>query len=169
MNKAVLMTSSLALALVACNPASSPANKVDASASAAASTADVDAVKQMDAAFLTAIIAKDVDAIKANYAEDAVMVLPGQEPFRGVEAIAADYSKFAADPVGKFVGTNQSTVVSSGGDLAYSQGTYEVTYTNPKTKAVENGTGYYVIIYKKQADGSWKIVQDVSSPGPNPS
>ena len=166
MNKVVLMSAGVALAisLSACNYT----EKTDGNASTAgaASAADVDAVEQMNAAFLAAIESKDVTAVKANYAADATMVLPARAPYKGIEAISADYDTFAADPAGKFDATNESTVVSSGGDLAYAQGTYTVTYTNPDTKAVENGNGYYIVVYKKQADGSWKIVQDISSATP---
>ena len=84
-----------------------------------------------------------------------------------IAAIGADYDKFAADPAGKFDATNESTVV--GADMAYSQGTYTVTYTNSDTKAVENSQGYYLVVYRKQNDGSWKIVQDVSSQLPKAS
>ncbi len=92
------------------------------------------------------------------------MVLPGDAPYQGAAAIAAEYDEFAADPAGKFDANNQSTVV--GTDMAYSQGTYTVSYTSDETKKVESGQGYYLTVYKKQPDGSWKIVQDVSSPTP---
>ena len=49
-------------------------------------------------------------------------------------------------------------------DLAYSQGTYSTSATDPKTKKVMAETGRYVEVYKKQADGSWKIVEDINSP-----
>jgi len=163
MKNIVLLSTGLALAL-ALSACDRPAASGNGATAIEASAADTDAVKQMETAFLAALEAKDVAAVKANYAPDAVMVLPQQAPMKGIAAISADYDKFAADPVAKFDATNESTVV--GGDMAYSQGTYTVTYTNPKTKAVENGQGYYIVVYKKQDDGSWKIVQDVSSPLP---
>ncbi len=156
----------LALSLTACNPAPAPTPVV---APGAPSAADVEAVSAKETAFLGAFATNDYASIKAHYADDAVMVIPEMAPMKGIAAISADYDKFAADPAGKFVPTNESTVVSSGGDLAYSQGTYSVTYTNSKTKAVETGNGYYLVVYKKQADGSWKIVQDISSPTPKAS
>jgi len=163
MNKAVLISTGVALAvsLAACDRAGAPAEG-NSPAAASASAADTDTVKKVETDFLAAIEAKNVAAVKANYATDAVMVLPNQAPLKGIEAISGDYDKFAADAAGKFDATNESTVV--GADMAYSQGTYTVTYTNSETKAVENGQGYYLVVYKKQDDGSWKIVQDVSSP-----
>jgi uncharacterized protein (TIGR02246 family) len=154
----------LALSLAACDR---PAETGNGATATKASAADTDAVKATETAFLAALESKDVAAVKTNYAPDAVMVLPDMAPMKGVAAISADYDKFAADPVAKFDATNESTVV--GADMAYSQGTYTVTYTNPETKVVENGQGYYLVVYRKQADGSWKIVQDVSSPLPKAS
>ena len=158
----------LVLSLAACERTTVPAEG-NATATADSSTADSEAVKQAFAAFNTAIVAKDLDAIRAQYASDAVMVLPGQPPFKGIDAIMGDYKAYAADPVGKYVPGAETTVVSSGGDLAYGQVDYQSTFTNPKTKAVEVADRYNLVVYKKQADGSWKVVQDVNAPLPKAS
>lgn len=157
-----------ALSLAGCDrggaPAADAAQTADTQTAAAASPADTDAVKKLETEFLAAIESKNFDFVKASYAADAMMVLPNMAPMKGAAAIAADYDKFAADPAGKFDATNESTVV--GADMAYSQGQYAVTYTNDKTKAVENGQGHYLLVYRKQPDGSWKIVHDFNSPAP---
>ena len=54
--------------------------------------------------------------------------------------------------------------VEVNGDLAYSQGTYSVKFPDAKTKKLMAETGRYVEVYKKQADGSWKIVADTAIP-----
>jgi len=162
MNKSVLLAAFLLSgALAACDRSATP---VAANAPAATAAADTDAVKKLETDFFAAFKAKQLDIVKAAYAADAVMMLPDIAPFRGAAAIAGFYDAFAADTAGKFDANNEATVV--GGDVAYSNGTYTVSYTNDKTKQVESGQGYYVIVYKKQSDGSWKIVQDVASPTP---
>ena len=50
---------------------------------------------------------------------------------------------------------------SKAGDLAYSQGAYTATMTNPKTKKVVTETGKFVTVYKKQPVGAWKAVADI--------
>jgi uncharacterized protein (TIGR02246 family) len=155
----------LVLSLAACGQMTGAAEG-DAAAAVEAGAADAAAVKQAFATFNAAIVAKDLAAIKAQYASDAVMVLPGQPPFNGVDAIMGDYQSYAADPAGKYVPGAETTYVSSGGDLAYGQVNYQSTYTNAKTKAVETGDRYNLVVYKKQADGSWKVVQDVNAPLP---
>jgi ketosteroid isomerase-like protein len=56
----------------------------------------------------------------------------------------------------------QSTraMASKSGDMVYSQGTYTMTATNPKTKKPVTDHGKYLTVYTKQADGSWKAVAD---------
>ena len=170
MTRYMLISTSLVLAmsLAACKPAETPA---DGNGAAAAKTTvdDAAAVKKAFADFNVAIAAKDLPAIKAQYASDAVMVLPGQAPFQGIDAIMGDYQTYATDPAGKYVSKEESTEVSSGGDMAHGQVNYQSTYTNPTTKAVEVSDRYNLVIYRKQADGSWKVTHDVNAPLPKAS
>ena len=43
-------------------------------------------------------------------------------------------------------------------DLAYDRGTYSMTVTPPGAAPIED-RGKYLTIYRKQADGSWKIAR----------
>lgn len=167
MKRIILIPSAVALALsvAACDRSTAPADS-NAAPSAEASATDAEAVKTAFAAFNAAIVAKDVPAVRAQYARDALMILPGQAPFKGVDAIMKDYEGFVADPAGKYVPGEETTEVSSGGDLAYGQVEYQVTFTNPATKAVETASRYNITVYKKQADGSWKVIRDISAPLP---
>jgi uncharacterized protein (TIGR02246 family) len=154
----------LVLSLSACDRAAAPA---EANAAVAeTSTADAEAVKQAFAKFNADIAAKNVEAITAHYADDAVMMIPGQAPFQGKEAIASDYKAYAADSAGKFVSGAEKTEVSAGGAVAFGEVNYQSTFTNPKTKVVETSDRYNLTVYKKQADGSWKVVRDVNVPLP---
>ena len=94
------------------------------------------------------------------------MVLPGQAPFKGIEAIMGDYQGYASDAAGKYVSGEETTYVSSGGELAFGEVTYQSTFTNPKTKAVETGERYNFTVYRKQPDGSWKVIRDINAPLP---
>jgi uncharacterized protein (TIGR02246 family) len=163
MNRVVLMSAgaALALSLGGCDRAAAPTG-ANAAASEASVT-DTAAVKQAFADFNAAIAAKDLPKIEAQYADDAVMVLPDQAPFEGVAAIMSDYKAYAADAAGKFVPGAESVTVSAGGDIAYGEVKYQSTYTNPKTKAVETSARYNLSVYRKQPDGSWKVVRDINA------
>ena len=53
--------------------------------------------------------------------------------------------------------------MAQSGDLGYTQGTETYTTTDPKTGKVVTDRGKWLTVRKKQADGSWKIVQDTGS------
>jgi len=53
--------------------------------------------------------------------------------------------------------------VSRGGDLGYARGTYELTATDPANKKAATEKGRFVTIFRKEADGSWKAVQDINN------
>jgi uncharacterized protein (TIGR02246 family) len=155
----------LVLSVAACDRTTAPAEG-NVAAAAEGATDDAAAVKQAFAAFNSDIAAKKLDAIKAHYASDAMMILPGQAPFVGIDAIMGDYSNYAADPAGKYVPGAETTEISSGGDVAYGEVNYQTTFTNSTTKAVETKDRYNITVFKKQPDGSWKIVRDINTDVP---
>jgi uncharacterized protein (TIGR02246 family) len=165
MRKAIVIAGGLSalLCLSGCGEMAGSAQKRGASATADASAT----VGKNQADFLAALRAKDFARVKAHYAPDAVMIQPGEPVFKGIAAISANYDQFARDAGASVEGINNSIVVSSAGDLAFAEGTYDAGFTNPKTKAISHSKGYYVLIYRKQPDGSWKIVRDISSTIPN--
>jgi ketosteroid isomerase-like protein len=50
--------------------------------------------------------------------------------------------------------------VAASGDLAYDQGTYTMTGPGPDGKPITD-KGKYLAVVKKQADGSWKVAEDM--------
>jgi len=122
--------------------------------------ADVQAVLDVEAAWVKDTAAKDADKWASYFADDACGLYPGAGILNGKAAIKAAMAPWFADP--NFALTFQSTraMASKGGDMVFSQGTYSMTMTNPKTKKPMTDTGKYLTIYTKQADGSWKAIAD---------
>ena len=56
---------------------------------------------------------------------------------------------------------------SAAGDLGYTLGTWQSTHYNEAGKG-QVTTGKYVTIWRKQADGSWKVVFDGGNPDSSP-
>lgn len=111
---------------------------------------------------------KDANRIAAHYAEDAVFAIANAPAISGKEAIAKGMGELAKDNAFALDIAKQKTEVSASGDIAYSRGTYHVSATDPETKQVETESGTYLLVYKRQTDGSWKIVEDINSPsGPS--
>jgi uncharacterized protein (TIGR02246 family) len=144
----------LALAVVTVGCSNAPAPLPDTR------VADVQAVKDVEAAWVKDAAAKDADKWASYFAEDGSGLYPGAGILNGKAAIKAAMVPYFADS--NFSLTFQSTRVmaSKGGDMVYSQGTYTMTMTNPKTKKPMTDKGKYLTVYTKQADGSWKAVAD---------
>lgn len=156
----------LGLALCGCDSsARAPDHQADSRAVIAAAT-EVQAVKDLETRFIAGWESKN-PVVRSLYAPDAVMVTPSALPHQGPTSIAAAFDRFAANRNAAVDFSNMKTVVSAGGDLAFSQGIYTARRTNPEKRNVEVNQGYYLLIYQKQTDGSWKVVQDVSSPLPD--
>jgi uncharacterized protein (TIGR02246 family) len=148
----------LALVALAAGCSSAPAPAPPAPPDTRA--ADVQAVKDVEAAWVKSAADKDAEKYASFYAEDCSGLYPGAQTLNGKAAIKAVMAPYLADP--KFSLTFQSTrtVASKGGDMVYSQGTYTSTMTNPKTKKLMTDKGKFLTVYIKQADGSWKAVAD---------
>jgi len=124
--------------------------------------ADEKAIRDSETAWAKEFAAKDMDKIVAHYADDGVVLLSNAPTMVGKDAIRAGMKDAVTDP--KFSLDLKTVKVEVSGDLAYSQGTYSVMAPDPKTKKVMAEAGRYVEVYKKQPDGSWKIIQDINSP-----
>jgi len=122
--------------------------------------ADLQAVKEVEAAWSKDAGAKDADKYVSYFAEDGTALYPGTPILNGKTAIKAAMLPVLADP--NFALTFQPMLLkaSKGGDMVYALGAYTQTMTNPKTKKPMQDTGKYLTIYTKQADGSWKAVAD---------
>ena len=141
-----------ALVLSGCAPS---APQVDVAAEEAA-------IRSANADCSKAWAAKDVDRILSCYSVDA-SVLPSNAPIvTGKEAIRDLWSQLFEIP-GFAVSWDISKLeVSRAGDLAYTRGTYEVM-VNDATGNPVMGRGKWVGVWKKQADGQWKMVVDIGN------
>ncbi|HYW47549.1 MAG TPA: SgcJ/EcaC family oxidoreductase [Bryobacteraceae bacterium] len=144
----------LALAALAAGCSNAPAPPPDTRA------ADVQAVKDVEAAWLKDVSTKDADKFASYFAEDGCGLYPGAGILEGKAAIKTAMAPFLADPNFSLNFQSTKVVASKGGDMVYSQGTYTMTMTNPKTKKPVTDKGKFLTVYAKQADGSWKAVAD---------
>ena len=108
--------------------------------------------------------AKDTDALDGHYADDSYFVAPGEAPANGSTAIRQIFANASTDPAFAVQISGEKIEVAASGDIAYSRGKYSEKYTDAKTGKVMAGSGTYLAIYKKQDDGSWKIVEDFAAP-----
>jgi uncharacterized protein (TIGR02246 family) len=123
--------------------------------------ADVQALKDTEAAWLKVWVAKDLEKTVSYYADDASVLMPNAPAANGKDAIRAALKPFFDDPNFAITFQGSRIEVAKSGDLGYGQVTYTATMTDPKSKKPVTEKGKGVTVYKKQADGSWKGVADI--------
>lgn len=116
-----------------------------------------------NARFAAAFKRGDAATMAANYADDAVVMMDQGPALEGNAAIKQGFAQF----VGEDSVTN---VALSTHDIlllpytAIERGGYELTSHRKSTPAAETTVkGKYITVWQQQADGSWKIVRDISN------
>jgi uncharacterized protein (TIGR02246 family) len=125
--------------------------------------ADVKAIKDTEAQWNQDYAAKDAAKIVAHYTSDAVLMVPGMPASSGVDAIRTALTGMISDPALSLKFEASRVEPAKSGDLAYTQGAYTMTFTEPNSKQVMHDHGSYVTIYRKQADGAWKAASDIAT------
>jgi uncharacterized protein (TIGR02246 family) len=153
----MIATLSIACFSAACNnqPAA-PAAPPDTRA------ADEAAIRAADAGFVKDAEAKELEKIMSLYADDAVLLASGAPAAAGKDNIRKFIQGMLAAPGLKLTVNTASVTVARSGDLAMDQGTVAATTTDKKGKPVTS-TSQYVLVWKKGADGVWKIAADTSA------
>lgn len=111
---------------------------------------------------------RDAAALAAMYADDAALANPDSNIVTGKDAIAKAVGDYASDPNFSVEFRSDRTQVAASGDLAYTRGRYTLTMTNPQTKGPYTSKGNYLTVWRKQADGTWKAVEDFATTGAPP-
>lgn len=109
---------------------------------------------------------KQLEPMLKFYAPDAVFLQPTGERITGSAALRSLFQSIMATFNSDL--TLHSQNLETSGDLAYDSGDFEETLTTIATGAKISSKGSYVIIFKRQPSGSWKIVQQVWTGTPPP-
>lgn len=152
----------LTIVLFACDRAGS--HEEDEGAGRADTAAAAEDVKRAEAGLLAAFKARDANAVGAHYSEDAIVATPGGPPAVGRATIVRANTESFKDPGFSVDFANEKTDVAGSGDMAYTRGTFHVTFTDPGSRKPQNVAGAYLTVFRKQADG-WKAVADYVTPG----
>jgi len=117
-----------------------------------------DPVLAADAAWLKVYAAKDLDKSVAFCDDEGSMLVPGSPIATGKAAIAkAIASDFANSDL---VWHPNKSGVARSGELGYTSGTYEMRLKSAPGKTILD-KGKYLTVWKKEADGSWKVLFDM--------
>jgi uncharacterized protein (TIGR02246 family) len=141
----------LALVLLAsgCGPQTPPDTRA----------ADEKAIRDLDAQWAKAAADKDLDATISYYSDDASLLPPNAPIATGNHAIRAVWAPMLGPDVSLSWKATKADVAHSS-DLAYLLGVYQLTTKGPQGNPVTDN-GKFVEVWKKQADGKWKVVADI--------
>jgi uncharacterized protein (TIGR02246 family) len=126
-------------------------------------TQDEQAIRDAEAAWVKAFATKEPEKAAAFYADNADSMLPDTPIMAGKQAIVAGMKPELGDPNFSLSFAPAKIEVARSGDIAYSQGKFRYTTTDPKTGKRVGQVGNYVEVYKKQPDGTWKVQEDIAT------
>jgi len=121
--------------------------------------ADEAVIRAASAEWDKAAVAKDLEKSLSFYADDAALLYPGSPVVTGAEGRRKAWDSIFKMPGLMLTWATTKVEVARSSDLAYETGTYDMSWTekNGKTKKEK---GKYMVVWKKQANGSWKALLD---------
>jgi uncharacterized protein (TIGR02246 family) len=143
--------------------ADSPATVAPSSTGDADPSAVRRAIDSANAQVVNALKQGDAAATAAVYADDAISMPPDQPALRGRDAIRKSMEKFLSGTTVKNPTLTTVDVIVSG-DIAVETGTQDGTMQPKSGGGAVSAKGKYLAVYKRQPDGSWKIIRDAYNP-----
>ena len=116
------------------------------------------AIEAANAKFSQAFARGDAKALAAMYTSDAIAFPPDSEMIRGNEAIGVFWK--ATRDGGVQSATLTTDDVGRSGDIAYEVGKVSLTI-RPVGNGPTTAVAKYVVVWKRQPDGSWKLHRDI--------
>jgi len=123
-------------------------------------------LKQLEGEFMKAAADKGSQGYMSYYADNSVEVPNGGPLIVGKVNIAKGMG-FLDDKNNQLLWTPVGADISNSGDLGYTYGNYEF-HSKDKDGKPTVEYGKYTSIWKKQSDGSWKVVLDMGNASPAP-
>jgi len=149
---------SIVIALTSCNTGTQQA--VPPAAPPDTRAEDEAKIRALDAEWVKAVAAKDAQRCASFYADNGSLMLAGAPIATGKDAILKAWTAMLATPDTTLTFSPTKVEVSRSGDLAYDLGDYEETTKDKKGKS-QAVKAKYVVVWGKQADGSWKALLDL--------
>lgn len=120
-------------------------------------TDDEQAIRQVVETWMAASRSGDLATVLSLMTEDAIFMVPGQEPF-GKEAFAA-LSKGAGES--RIEGTSDIVELRVLGEWAFIRNRIAMQMKPPGGEAVRRA-GYTLTLLRKEADGQWRLARDAN-------
>ena len=152
--KHVLWLTSALVLLLGCSHTPAPA--------VASRESDLNSLREAQAAAIEAFVSRNADHMVSAYSADASLMFPNAPIFQG-ENLRTAIRALAADPKFAIQFSTDRVEVAKSGEIGYTRGTYTMTMSDRDGNKVLREKGKYVTIYFRQADGTWKMMEDISN------
>ena len=126
-------------------------------ATATPQASTIAALAKIREAWVQDLRTKQLEPILKFYAPDAVFLQPTGERLTGSAALRALFQTIMSTFNSDLILHSQNLETS--GDLAFDSGDFQEILTTIATGAKITSKGSYIIIFRRQASGSWQIVQ----------
>ena len=120
------------------------------------------AVRAFEAEVMNSYNSGDAALAARHYAMDAFVFIPGQPVTHGRNAIMANIARFMQDSNFRLGYENERVSVAASNDFAHTRGKLQVTYTDPKTRAVRTTTSNYLLVMRRDPLSGWQVLEDIS-------
>jgi uncharacterized protein (TIGR02246 family) len=118
------------------------------------------AIRATDAQWLATVKTRDAEKSASFWSDDASIFPPNAAPVIGKQAIRSYVAGAFASPGFSIDWKTDKVVVAASGEMAYATGTDVFTFKTPDNQLHSEHTNG-VVVWKKQADGSWKAAIDI--------
>ena len=126
-----------------------------------AASADASALLRAEAAFARAAAERGAEGFLSFFAGEG-SILPAKGPVvTGLPALRGAFSR-TWGPGFSLTWKPLKAEVARSGDLGYTYGTYERKRRDTSGRTVTE-SGKYMTLWKKQPDGSWKVIADMGN------
>jgi uncharacterized protein (TIGR02246 family) len=115
-------------------------------------------IERNAAAWADAVNRGDLDALIALYTPDAVVMAPGSASARGHQGVRAFAEGFGTLAPREVVLTVEEVEVC--GDTAWEVGSYSMSLQPPGQSRFTD-RGKYLVVWKRGADGNWRLHRDI--------
>src|SRR5688572_25720632 len=150
----------LSAGLLGCEPEGTPASDDGLAGETVDNSAVREAIEAQNGKLMAAFKAGDPAAAAAVYTSDAMFMAPNAPAMAGDSGIVQGLrGLFSQITVTDFTLTIRDVMVA--GDLAVETGMYTMTYGQKGGNTVITDKGKYLTVFKRQADGSWKLARDI--------
>jgi uncharacterized protein (TIGR02246 family) len=129
--------------------------------------ADEAAIRAASSDWNKAAQAHDAAKAVSFYSDDAMQFADKGPIVTGKDNLLKGWQQMLALPGPGLTFTTTGVDVARAGDMAYEYGTYDFA-TKDKKGRINDEKGKYVVVWKKQPDGSWKAAVDIDNPDAAP-